>query len=242
MLKRIIAAFGLVFTVSIPSAAHAYVLPVIDVAAIAQLIAEVALLLEQLGVMGDQLDTQRAQLGDMRKQARVGQVPWNEDTEALLDEMAEYGQEGPGMLYGGNLDQKWEELFIGSTPWANGEWLPASLDRAEQALATQRKLAHLITMRNESFADDHERIAALQKTLAQATGRNQLIKAAGAIQAEALRQQQMGQQMDMTIANMQAVQNGYEVNEKMANAAQEIYFLTNGGKEPTHPVFVDRGL
>ncbi len=240
MFKRIIAASALVLALHTP--AYAYVLPVIDVAAIAQLAAEVALLIEQIAIMLDQLEVERDQLADMRKQGSIQGVPWNEDTQDLLDAMAEYGTDGDGLLYGGNIDQRWPDVFMEDAVWDDGGWLPAMVDRGHQTMATQQKLVHLIKMRNDAFADDHDRILQLQRAVDRAVGRNQLLKAQGALQAEMTRQHQMEQQVNMTVANMQAVSNAHQVNEQIAREAQERVFLTNFGKEPERPVFVDRGL
>ena len=75
-----------------------------------------------------------------------------------------------------------------------------------------------------------------------ARGRNQLIKAQASLDAEKIREQQMTQQVDMTLANMQAVSNAYQINEQMAREAQERAFLTNFDRVPAPVVYVDRGL
>lgn len=235
MLKRTIAAFSLVFTLSTPSVGHAYIIPVIDVAAIAQLTIQVATAIQQLLIL-------EAQLQDMAFQATVGDVPWNHDTDDLLNEMADYKRDEDGLLYGDSLDQKWPEVFQGDTPWEEGGWLEASVDRSRQTLATQQHLAHLITMRNNAFAQDQVRMIRLQNAVDTAYSRNQLIKAQSAVSVEVARQHQMGQQMEMTIANMQAVSNANEVNEKMSREAQERFFLTDGDKEPERPVFQYSGI
>ncbi len=196
----------------------------------------------QLARMVAEIELLQKQLDDMLIQAGIGTVPWNDETDVLLRQMGQYGLQGPGLLYGGNLAAKWLKVFTGATTWADGRWLAAAITRSEDALATQQKLAHLVAVRHASFAQDNARILALQQAVDGARGRNQLIKAQAALDAEKIRQQQMTQQVDMTLANMQAVSNAYQINEQMAREAQERAFLTNFDREPPPVVYVDRGL
>ena len=196
----------------------------------------------QLARMLAEIELLQKQLDDMLIQAGIEAVPWNAETDALLRQMGQYGLQGSGLLYGGNIDAKWLEVFTGATTWEDGRWLPASITRSEDALATQQKLTHLLAVRHASFVEDNARILRLQQTVDRARGRNQLIKAQAALDAEKIRQQQMTQQVDMTLANMQAVSNAYQINEQMAREAQERAFLTNFDRDPAPVVYVDRGL
>jgi len=196
----------------------------------------------QLARMLAEINLLQKQLDDMLIQAGIETVPWNEETDSLLRQMGNYGIQGPGLLYGGNIDAKWSEVFTGAETWADGHWLPAAIARSKDALATQQKLSHLLAVRHASFVEDNTRIVRLQQTVDQARGRNQLIKAQSALDAEKIRQQQMTQQVDMTLANLQAVNNAYHLNEQMAREAQERAFLTNFNREPQPVVYVDHGL
>ena len=116
----------------------------------------------QLARMLAEIELLQKQLDDMLIQAGIGAVPWNAETDALLRQMGQYGLQGPGLLYGGNITAKWLEVFTGASTWADGRWLPASITRSEDALATQQKLTHLLAVRHASFADDNARILRLQ--------------------------------------------------------------------------------
>jgi len=196
----------------------------------------------QLARMLAEINLLQKQLDDMLIQAGIEPVPWNEETDLLLRQMAEYGTDAQSLLYGGNIGKIWPTMFRGSETWKDGTWLAEAIARDQHTLDTQQKLLHLIAWRNTSFAQDNVRILRLQDAVERARGRNQLLKAQAALHAETLRQQQMGQQVEMTLANLQAVSNAYALNERMAREAQERAFLTNFDREPQPVVYVDRGL
>jgi len=196
----------------------------------------------QLARMLAEINLLQKQLDDMLIQAGIETVPWNAETDSLLRQMAEYGADGRSLLYGGNIDGIWPTVFRSTQTWDDGTWLPEDLARGQETLNTQQKLVHLIAWRNEAFAQDNVRIQRLQQAVDGARGRNQLLKAQAALQAEALRQQQMGQQVEMTLANLQAVNNAYHLNEQMAREAQERAFVTNFDRPPAPVVYTDHGL
>lgn len=98
-------------TTAVPASAQYGPVPVIDVQAnpihwplqLARMLAEIELL--------------QKQLDDMLIQAGIGTVPWNDETDVLLRQMGQYGLQGPGLLYGGNIAAKWLEVFTGATTW-----------------------------------------------------------------------------------------------------------------------------
>jgi hypothetical protein len=180
-------------------------------------------------------------LQDALKQAVMGVTQSNERTAGVIAAQAAYGEPG-SLLYGQYDPAQWDDLYKEDTVFPHGGWLEEERARQHRRLSTQKDLMVLLKMRQDEFVHDAARIAGLKGGIDGSRGRNQAIQAAGAAQVEVAWQSLQHQQLEMTIANAQAVANGGQVNEQMAREAQERAFLRDYDRPVQRVQFQERGL
>lgn len=182
-----------------------------------------------------------AMLVDMLIQALTGGGPSNESTGALIQEQAEYGQDG-SILYGHYQPSTWMDAYKEDIEFLHGDWMEEYSRRQHIRLTTQMDLMQLLKMRQDKFAEDSARIDEIKRSIDGCPGRLCAIQASGAAAAESAMQSLQEQQLMMTIANAQAAAVGGEVNEARQSAKQQEVFLTNKGQYRSQPQLVDVGL
>ena len=177
----------------------------------------------------------------MKRNSALTNPSWNTQTAQLLRLLAELGRASSVLYTHDGSQTVWKDQFTEDAVDTTGTWLEAERERSHSVMTTQQDLLQLVETRRKAMEDDAERMTQLQEELESATGRNQILQVSGAIQAEQAWRLAQLEELVSIMANSQIVAAAAETNEKAARESQERYFLRNGDKPITKPVFQDWG-
>jgi len=190
-----------------------------------------------------------AQLEDMLFNSQEGPSPGDDGTGPLIHEITELSEDGYAHGYGGDLGSKWNDAHAMTHVFPEGGWLRNEIDRGKRSVLTQRMVMEMLQARKEQWEENEQTLRDSTDAITSAEGRNATLKAIGGGIAVGNWQQQATQAVIMAGVNAQAVHYAQEENEKMAQTAQQYYFLSNGGtpeegggRVPSYPQFGDVGL
>ena len=150
--------------------------------------------------------------------------------------MAELGQQGSILVGHDGSQTVWADTFKEDTVFEKpGEWVEEERKRSHAVMTTNQDLLRLLEERHHAFADDEERMQTLQAAVDGAQGRNELMAAQSAMQAELIRQMHAMQALQLAAVNAQVVSNAHAVNEKAQREAQERSWLKNYEQDIPEP-------
>lgn len=199
-------------------------LPVIDPAAIAQLLTQVRQQVQQLLVARQQL---QMQIVNMRKLAN----PQWRGIAGTLGQIDALTQQGVAIWYSlGNVNAQFQRTFPG---WQLSTTMPADLRlQQERTLATIRSAVDMANVTYRQLAVANARLSAMKGQLAGITSAQQVAELTGSVGIHTAEEITLLRQQLLAQGNAQAVFLAHQVNRETQGAAAAEAFRLAGATAP----------